>query len=60
MAAAAGRARSCRLRFCSGDRELTVGELLAETYTDGFLVLREGGIVTEQYFNGLTADAPIC
>src|SRR5258708_39721611 len=25
------------LRFRSGSRELTVGEMLAETYTDGFL-----------------------
>ena len=30
------------LRFRSGDRELTVAEMLAETYTDGFLVLHRG------------------
>ena len=41
------------LRFRSGDRELTVGEMLAETYTDGFLVLHRGRIITEQYFNGM-------
>jgi len=46
------------LRFRSGDRELTVGEMLAETYTDGFLVLHRGRIVTEQYFNGMTQDTP--
>jgi CubicO group peptidase (beta-lactamase class C family) len=46
------------LRFRSGDRELTVGEMLAETYTDGFLVLHRGRIVTEQYFNGMEPDTP--
>jgi CubicO group peptidase (beta-lactamase class C family) len=46
------------LRFRSGDRELTVGEMLAETYTDGFLVLHRGQIVTEQYFNGMAPDTP--
>jgi len=46
------------LRFRTGDRELTVGEMLAETYTDGFLVLHRGQIVTEQYFNGMAPDTP--
>jgi CubicO group peptidase (beta-lactamase class C family) len=46
------------LRFRSGSRELTVGEMLAETYTDGFLVLHRGRIVTEQYFNGMGPDTP--
>jgi CubicO group peptidase (beta-lactamase class C family) len=46
------------LRFRSGDRELTVGEMLAETYTDGFLVLHRGRIVTEQYFNGMSPGTP--
>ena len=46
------------LRFRSGARELTVGEVLAETYTDGFLVLHRGKIVTEQYFNGMAPDTP--
>jgi CubicO group peptidase (beta-lactamase class C family) len=46
------------LAFRSGDRELTVGEMLAETYTDGFLVLHRGRIVTEQYFNGMGPDTP--
>ena len=44
--------------FRSGERELTIGEMLAESYTDGFLVLHRGRIVTEQYFNGMTADTP--
>jgi CubicO group peptidase (beta-lactamase class C family) len=46
------------LRFRSGDRELTIAEMLAETYTDGFLVLHRGVIVFEQYFNGMTPDTP--
>jgi CubicO group peptidase (beta-lactamase class C family) len=44
------------LRFRSGGRELTVAEMLAETYTDGFMVLHRGQIVTEQYFNGMAPD----
>ena len=46
------------LTFRSEDRELSIAELLAETYTDGFLVLHQGRIVTEQYFNGLAPDVP--
>jgi CubicO group peptidase (beta-lactamase class C family) len=38
--------------------ETTVGELLDTTYTDGFLVIHQGRIVTEQYRNGLRPDAP--
>jgi hypothetical protein len=37
---------------------LTVGELLDRTYTDGFLVVHHGRIVTERYFNGLTPGTP--
>jgi CubicO group peptidase (beta-lactamase class C family) len=46
------------IKFAVGGRELTVGEMLAETCTDGFLVLHRGQIVTEQYFNGLEEDVP--
>jgi CubicO group peptidase (beta-lactamase class C family) len=46
------------IRFSSGGRDLTVGEMLAESYTDGFLVLHRGRIVTEQYFNGMREDTP--
>jgi len=46
------------IAFRSGERELTIGEMLAESYTDGFLVLHRGRIVTEQYFNGMTPDTP--
>jgi CubicO group peptidase (beta-lactamase class C family) len=47
-----------RFGFRSGDRELSIAELLAETYTDGFLVLHEGQVVAEHYFNGLAPDVP--
>jgi CubicO group peptidase (beta-lactamase class C family) len=46
------------LRFRYADRELSMAELLAETYTDGFLVLHQGQIVAEHYFNGLAPDVP--
>ena len=40
------------------DGTLTVRELLARTCTDGFLVIHQGAVVTEQYFNGLRPDVP--
>jgi CubicO group peptidase (beta-lactamase class C family) len=46
------------IRFSSGGRELTVGEMLADSYTDGFLVLHRGRIISEQYFNGMRPDTP--
>jgi CubicO group peptidase (beta-lactamase class C family) len=46
------------LAFRSGERELTVAQMLAETYTDGFLVLHHGEIICEQYFNGMAPDSP--
>jgi CubicO group peptidase (beta-lactamase class C family) len=46
------------LRFRSAGRELTVGEMLADTDTDGFLVLHRGKVISEQYFNGMTPDTP--
>jgi len=45
-------------RFRDGDRELTVSEMLDETYTDGFLVLHQGQVVAEHYFNGMAPDVP--
>jgi CubicO group peptidase (beta-lactamase class C family) len=39
----------------AGERH-TVEEMLDATYTDGFLVLHRGRIVTERYFNGLSPD----
>jgi CubicO group peptidase (beta-lactamase class C family) len=46
------------IRFSVGGQDMTVGEMLADTYTDGFLVLHRGQIVTEQYRNGLEPDVP--
>jgi CubicO group peptidase (beta-lactamase class C family) len=46
------------LRFGYGDRELTVAELLDETFTDGFLVLHQGQVVAEHYVNGMAPDVP--
>src|ERR1700728_1990664 len=34
------------IRFATSRGELTVGELVDRTYTDGFLVIHEGRIVT--------------
>ena len=32
---------------------LSIADMLTSTYTDGFLVLQHGRIVSEQYFNGM-------
>ena len=47
-------------RFRYAERELSVAELLTETYTDGFLVLHQGQIVAEHYFNGLAPTSRTC
>jgi len=44
------------LRLTSDGREWTLARTLAETFTDGFLVLHHGRIVTERYFNGMRPD----
>ncbi len=41
-----------------GREQVTVAELLAESYTDGFLVLHRGKIVAEYYDNGMSPDTP--
>ena len=35
---------------------MSVGQMLEKTYTDGFIVLKDGKIITEHYFNGLTPN----
>jgi hypothetical protein len=35
-------------------RSLDFDTMLAETYTDGFLVLHDGVVLCERYFNGMT------
>lgn len=44
------------LTFISGRKSMTVGRMLAQTATDGFMVLHRGKVVSEQYFNGMTPD----
>jgi len=44
--------------FPYGQREMTVAELLESTWTDGFLVLHRGRVITEQYFNGMRPETP--
>jgi hypothetical protein len=46
------------IRFRAGRRELTIEQMLGETWTDAFLVLHRGRIVTERYFNHMTPDTP--
>jgi CubicO group peptidase (beta-lactamase class C family) len=46
------------VRFASAGQEMTIADLLAQTCTDGFLVVHRGRIVTEQYFNGMAPDTP--
>jgi CubicO group peptidase (beta-lactamase class C family) len=41
------------LRFEENGATLTIGQWLAESFTDGFLVLHKGRRVTEQYFNAM-------
>jgi CubicO group peptidase (beta-lactamase class C family) len=38
------------------ERSLDLATMLEETYTDGFLVIQDGSVVSECYFNGMTAS----
>ncbi len=38
------------------DDTLTIGEMLDSTYTDGFIVLKGGRVMYEQYFNGMNEN----
>lgn len=42
----------------SEGQSTTLAGLLDETYTDGFLVLKDGKIAYERYFNGMTPRTP--
>jgi CubicO group peptidase (beta-lactamase class C family) len=39
-----------------GDHVQTVGDVLAATHTDAFVVVKDESVVAEHYFNGMTAD----
>src|ERR1700733_13071134 len=43
-------------RVSYGDREMTVAEMLEETFTVVFLVLHKSRVVAEHYFNGMAPD----
>lgn len=40
--------------FVHGDRPWTLGEALAATHTDAFVVIRDGVVITESYFDGMS------
>ena len=43
-----------RMKLALGDgKSITVDKLLKTTYTDGFIVLKDGKIVAEKYYNGM-------
>ncbi|HUJ06068.1 MAG TPA: serine hydrolase [Streptosporangiaceae bacterium] len=46
------------IAFSYQGEELTVGELLERSFTDGFCVLHRGRLVAERYFNGMAPDTP--
>ncbi len=39
--------------FSFGDRGYTLAEMLSETFSDGFLVVQDGAVVTERYLDGM-------
>ncbi|HEX5190953.1 MAG TPA: serine hydrolase [Streptosporangiaceae bacterium] len=47
-----------RLAFLMNGAELTVDEFLDGSYTDGFLVVHKGHVVTERYLNGMRPETP--
>ncbi|HEX9623036.1 MAG TPA: serine hydrolase [Streptosporangiaceae bacterium] len=47
-----------RIAFSHEKDNLTVDALLADSYTDGFIVLHKGRVVFERYFNGMAPDTP--
>jgi CubicO group peptidase (beta-lactamase class C family) len=39
--------------FSHGGRRLTLAQMLSESFTDGFLVIQDGAVVTERYLDGM-------
>jgi CubicO group peptidase (beta-lactamase class C family) len=46
------------IRVKVGGRETVVEDVLERTFTDAFLVLHEGRILAERYFNAMTPETP--
>ena len=46
------------ISFEANGRRETIDAFLQSSYTDGFLVLHRGHVVTERYFNGMTPRTP--
>jgi CubicO group peptidase (beta-lactamase class C family) len=44
------------IEFEHKGRSLNLATMLGETYTDGFLVIHDGSVVCERYFNGMVAS----
>lgn len=42
------------ITFDGANGRMAIDEMLESTYTDGFIVLKDGAILTEKYFNGMT------
>lgn len=40
--------------------EMTIKEMLDATYTDGFIVLQDGKVLFEKYYNGMTPGTCSC
>lgn len=47
-----------RTAFSYEKQNLTLDQLLAESFTDGFIVLHRGRVIYERYFNGMQPDTP--
>jgi len=44
------------IRFEHDGRHLTVGEMIAETFTDALVVVHDGALVCDRYFDGMRPD----
>jgi CubicO group peptidase (beta-lactamase class C family) len=47
-----------RTAFSYEKQTVTLDQLLADSYTDGFIVLHRGRVIYERYFNGMEPDTP--
>jgi len=47
-----------RIAFSYENENLTLEQLLADSFTDGFIVLHRGRVVFERYFNAMAPDMP--